>query len=135
MKSIYSGPGKIVVADIAEIEFEQFDVAISFLCLMFLTIKARAVVLERLVNKCRPGGAIIIVDKLENCGGYVGTILSRLAMAGKLAAGIDAGQIIAKEMSLAGIQRPLSESELPNGAQRLFQFGDFVGWIIEKKTK
>lgn len=132
MKAIYSGPGEIVIADVAEVEFAEFDVAISFLCLMFLTIQSRAVVLDRLVEKCKPGGAVIVVDKIESCGGYVGTILSRLAMAGKLAAGVDAGQILAKEMSLAGIQRPLAESELPGNAQRIFQFGEFVGWIIEK---
>ena len=38
-------------------------------------------------------------------------------------------EIIAKELSLAGVQRPLREEELAGFAQ-LFRFGDFGGWIV-----
>ena len=40
-------------------------------------------------------------------------------------------EIIAKELSLAGVQRPLSEEELP-GFTPVFRFGDFAGWLYEK---
>ena len=51
-------------------------------------------------------------------------------LAGKVAAGVNAREVLAKELSLAGVQRPLAQHELP-GAVEIFRFGDFAGWIIE----
>lgn len=62
--------------------------------------------------------------------GNVATVLWRLALAGKVAAGADARDVIAKELSLSGVQRPLHPDEL-TGAVEIFRFGDFAGWIIE----
>jgi hypothetical protein len=79
----------------------------------------------------RPGGAIIIFDKCEPASGYVATVLWRLALAGKAAAGVEAKEILAKELSLGGVQRPISPREL-DPATEIFRFGDFAGWVIEK---
>ena len=54
----------------------------------------------------------------------------RLALAGKLSAGVEADEIIAKELSLGGIQRPI-DPEILGDAVEWFRFGDFAGWIIE----
>ena len=59
--------------------------------------------------------------------------LSRLALAGKVATGTPASEIVAKELSLGGVQRPLDPG-LVDGwgeAVEFFRFGDFAGWIIE----
>jgi tRNA (cmo5U34)-methyltransferase len=87
--------------------------------------------LGRLVCTARPGGAIIIFDKCEAEWGYVGTVLWRLALAGKLAAGVDPAEIVAKELSLSGVQRPLPRNLLPSNAVEFFRFGEFAGWVIE----
>lgn len=40
-------------------------------------------------------------------------------------------EIVAKELSLAGVQRPLRRTEIPERAVEIFRFGDFAGWISE----
>jgi len=134
MAERYAGPGSVCVADIAEIEIETFDVAILFLSLMFLPVAKREVLLSRLREAVAAGGAVIIVDKMESVGGYVGTIMGRLTLAGKAAAGVKPDEIIEKELSLMGIQRPLRASEI-QGAVEVFRFGEFAGFVIEGKAE
>lgn len=86
--------------------------------------------LRELESLVKPGGAIIIVDKVEQQAGYLGTILHRVTLAGKVATGTSAADIVAKELSLQGIQRPLSPGFPPDGRE-VFRFGEFVGWVIE----
>lgn len=130
MAARYSGPGKVEVADIANYDFRAFDVAIAFLCLMFLPPSHRERVLGALRANVRKGGAIIIVDKMESSGGYLGTVISRLTLAGKVASGVSAEEVIQKELSLIGVQRPMRPDEI-DGAREIFRFGEFAGYVIE----
>lgn len=130
MAKFYDGPGAFTVADIGAMEFERFDVAIAFLSLMFVPVAQRAGILSKLRASCNTGGAIIVVDKMQFGGGYLGTVLSRLTLAGKMAVGVPAEQVLAKELSLFGIQRPLDRAELGKDAVQIFQFGEFAGWVI-----
>lgn len=131
MREIYDGPGKFEVVDIAKVaRFATFDVAIVFLCLMFVPVSERPALLTKLRAACKPGGVIIIVDKVQQAGGYLGTVLSRLTLASKVASGVPANEVIAKELSLFGIQRPLTREELGPDAVQVFQFGEFAGWVI-----
>ena len=111
--------------------YKPFDVAVAFLALMFLAVPARRKLLARLRQQLRPGGAIIVFDKLVPPGGYPATVLARLTWASKLAQGAEAEAIVRKELALSGIQRPLYPGELGEDAVEVFRFGDFVGWIIE----
>jgi len=113
-------------------EYEPFDFAVCFLVLMFVPPSKRASLIAKLRAQTLPGGALVIFDKCQPVHGYVSTVMSRLALAGKVAAGVDAREIIAKELSLSGVQRPLDPKELGEDAQEIFRFGDFAGWIIEK---
>lgn len=135
MAAMYDGPGELRVADAMDFNFEEFDLAICFLVLMFLPPSARKAWLTKLVGQCRHGGAVILVDKVENPGGYFGTALHRLTMAGKVSTGTLAEDIIAKELSLPGAQRPLPPSfvefAVPGGARQFFRFGEFAGWVLE----
>ena len=99
---------------------------------MFIPTSKRKDFILKLRNNLRPGGAIVVFDKCEPASGYVATVLWRLALAGKAAAGVDAKEILEKELSLSGVQRPISASEI-DPATEIFRFGDFAGWIIEKK--
>lgn len=126
----YIGPGQFILANLEEFEFEPFDVAIAFLCLMFISPEKRKALLSRLRLKRKDGGALIVVDKMNPRGGYIGQVLSRLTLAGKIAAGVSSDEILAKEISLSGIQRPMVESELGDAVE-VFRFGDFAGWVIE----
>ncbi len=132
MAKHFQAPGRLEIADCTTYDYQQFDVATIFLVLMFLKVQDRKLLLETLLQKCRPGGAIIVVDKIEAASSYIGTINRRLTLAGKVATNVSYEKIIAKELSLAGIQRPLRVNELPSMAQEFFRFGEFCGWIIEK---
>lgn len=136
MAEIYSGPGEIVTADALEYEFEPFDFAVAFLALMFFPVSRRRQWVLSLVSKIKPGGAILIFDKCSPGSGYASTVLSRLALASKRAAGVSSEEIIEKELSLAGVQRPIDwMSVIPASSVNIFRFGDFAGWLIEGKSE
>lgn len=131
MASRYAGPPRLVVADAVSFEYEPFDFAVGFLVFMFLPVAQRSSFLRRLTRLTKPGGALVIVDKIQMPPGYLGTAFSRLALQQKLAAGAEPAAILRKELSLAGYQRPLDPRMLPRSARQFFQVGEFVGWIIE----
>lgn len=131
MAAHYSGPGTLLTIDALQADYQPFDFAVLFLVLMFLPIEQRPRLLSTLRKFLKPGGAILIFDKCEAGSGYLATVLWRLTLAGKLSAQVSPQEIIAKELSLAGIQRPLRPDEVTCGATPYFQFGEFRGWIIE----
>ena len=128
----YSGPGKIVNEDALKFTYEPFDLAVLFLVVMFLPYNERDKYLARLYMLMKPGGAMIIVDKTNIPAGYVGTAFRRLTMALKLKSGASGDDIIKKELSLAGYQRPIDIDCLPGHPVEFFRAGEFAGWVIEK---
>jgi tRNA (cmo5U34)-methyltransferase len=133
MAQRYTGPQRenLAIDNVAGFAYRHFDLAVAFLTIMFVPITKRPLLIEALRDKCRPGGAIIIFDKTEAIGGYAGTVLWRLALAGKLASGVSAEDIVAKELSLGGVQRPIRPELLGHNAIEFFRFGEFAGWLIE----
>jgi len=130
----YVGPKPIVRADAARFDFQPFDFATCFLVLMFLPIGERHTFVDRLRTLIRPGGALVVVDKVNTPSGWFGTALRRLAMQWKVNNNVPATEIIEKELSLAGYQRPLEPERLFPDAKQFFQFGEFAGWVIESET-
>ena len=133
MCAIYSGPGQILNEDATNYAFKPFDLCVCFLVLMFMTPFQRMQLIEKLIRTVNLGGAILIFDKCQPVHGYPATVMQRLTLAGKVSAGASASDVIAKELSLAGAQRPLAKSELPDTAIEIFRFGEFAGWLIEGK--
>ncbi len=134
MAGLYEGPGMILIGDALECDYREFDLAICFLVMMFFPPSTRREFVRRLKDKLRPGGAIIVVDKCEAVSGYPATVLWRLALSNKIAAGVDADEIVAKELSLGGVQRPVNPSIFGPDAIEFFRFGEFAGWLIENNT-
>lgn len=133
MALVYKGPqkGRLIVGDARNVEYEDADCIICFLTLMFLPQADRKDLIHKMRRALKPGGALIIFDKTEAAGGYPGTVLWRLALAGKVAADVPPSEIVAKELSLGGVQRPIADWEIPTDAVSFFQFGEFRGWILE----
>ena len=131
MLSQYAGPGELKIADAAEFCYQPFDLAICFLSLMFIPTRKRRALIKRLKENTNEGGCLLIVDKTLPAKGYTATVMTRLALAGKVANGTPAADIIAKELSLAGTQRPLDYEEIAPAVE-VFRFGDFAAWILEK---
>jgi tRNA (cmo5U34)-methyltransferase len=131
MVAQWNGYGEVHVAEATTYDYQPHDLSILFLCLMFIPIQQRRTLIHKLVETSRPGGAIIVVDKTEAPNGYLGTILHRLTIAGKVATGTSTDDIINKELSLSGVQRPLHPNTLPTSFHQFFRFGEFAGWIHE----
>lgn len=132
MCALYKAPGELVQIDALDYRFQPYDLAICYLVLMFLPIGKRQEFIDYLKSLIKPGGALLIVDKCEAATGYEATVFWRLTLAGKIAAGVDAKSVIAKELSLSGVQRPLDPAMLGADAVQWFRFGDFAGWIVTK---
>jgi tRNA (cmo5U34)-methyltransferase len=128
----YKAPGELVQIDALDYRFQPYDLAICYLVLMFLPVGKRQEFIDYLKSLIKPGGALLIVDKCEAATGYEATVFWRLTLAGKIAAGVDAESVIAKELSLSGVQRPLDPAMLGIEAVQWFRFGDFAGWIVTK---
>lgn len=135
MAKVYDAPGQLIIDDVETFDFADRhpDLIVCFLALMFVPVKLRGAVIDRMKAAVATGGAIVIVDKIVPRGGYVGTVNYRLTLAAKYEAGASPEEIIAKELSIAGVQRPMSESEL-NGFVEFFRFGDFAGFVWEKPS-
>lgn len=133
MAKLYAGPGECIVADAAGFDYSAAapDLIVAFLVLMFVPVHKRADLIRRLCDAVRPGGAVLVFDKLAGRRGHLGAVAYRLALAAKYEAGATGDEIIQKELSLAGAQRPMSESELA-GFEPIFRFGDFAGFLYEK---
>jgi tRNA (cmo5U34)-methyltransferase len=135
MASFYNAPGELVIANALDYEYESYDVAIVFLVLMFIDPNKRKQFVQKLIDKIKPGGCLIIVEKTFNYTGYLSTVLHRMTIAGKVSSGVSSSSIIEKELSLGGIQRPIPDSFFKMTsptAVEFFRFGEFGGWVIEK---
>ena len=135
MAALYAGGGELITADVTETEIEPFDFGVLFLVLMFLPIERRAKLMRRLARTVRPGGCIVVVDKLETPAGYYGTAVRRLSMQWKMDNGVSADAVVAKELSLAGYQRPIDPAALFPDARQFFKLGEFAGWVIESQAR
>lgn len=130
MLKAYKGINPLIIDNAVTFEYDPFDFAICFLVLMFIHPSERINLIKKLKSKVKYGGAIIIFDKCEPLEGYIATVISRLSLSSKLNAGVEEKEIIEKELSLSGVQRPIRVSDLGD-AKEIFRFGDFAGWIIE----
>ncbi len=131
MREQYAGPGHLLPEQAEHHVYQAFDVAVLFLTLQFIPQQHRQLLLERLKATCRQGGAIILVDKYNSAGTYANLALYRLTLAAKHQSGASPEDIIAKELSLTGVQRPL-ETGVTDGWLEFFRFGEFAGHIFEK---
>lgn len=134
MLKLFNAPGTVLQRNALEVEYEKFDVAVLMLALMFFPPESRKQFLSNLCNKVKPGGCIILVDKIQTPSSYLSTVLHRLTIAGKVSTGTSSEDIIKKELSIGGIQRPLPNyfvSLLPLKATEFFRFGEFAGWVFE----
>jgi tRNA (cmo5U34)-methyltransferase len=130
MASRFSGYGELIIGDACEIDVPECDVAVSFLTLAFMPPKARRRFLDGLVRKVSPGGAIIIVERVSVT--TAAGVCRLLTQAAKLRTGVSPAGVLAKEVSIAGVLRPVDTSLIEGmGGWMFFAYGDFRGYVIE----
>jgi tRNA (cmo5U34)-methyltransferase len=138
MAARYDGvqPENLVVERAEAFAFEPYDVAVVFLTMMFIPVAERLGFLQRLFAQARPGGVVIVLDKTQSANGYAATVMWRMALAGKVATGVDPLEIVQKELSLGGVQRPFDPAMLRTASNlfpvEFFRFGEFAGWFVER---
>jgi len=133
MAQKYDGGGLLQISDAVDFEYKEFSVAICFLSLMFISKKRRSELLQKLKASTEYGGCIIVVEKFESVQGYASTVFRRMTSEWKLKSGASPSDILDKELSLSGVQRPLDQSEVDGGIE-FFRIGEFAGYIIEKQN-
>ena len=132
MRAMYRGDGDIIIADICDYKLEKYDVIVSMLSLMFIPISKRNETIERLKKSLNAGGILIIVDKVMPGATYGGMVSSKMTILSKMNNGVKADDILKKEISLIGVQRPFSYNFFSeNDFIEFFRFGDFVGAYYE----
>lgn len=133
MAAVYDAPGQFIVGSAETFNFRDKapDLIVCFLSLMFVPLAFRRDLIASMKDALKPGGALVVFDKTEPRAGYVGTIAYRLTLAAKHEAGASAEEVIAKELSISGIQRPMRAEEL-EGFLEVFRFGDFAGFVYER---
>lgn len=132
MAQQYAGPGVVIRSALEDVEPEPFDLAIAFLTFMFVRPSIVWSEIDRWLSYANPAGALLLVERTTPAAGYPSLVLSRLTLDAKQRSGVSPAQILEKELSLSGIQRPLnSQGFLQRGAVEFFRFADFGGYIIE----
>lgn len=135
MAEVWNGVGSFETGDVTQMEYGRYDFCVCFLLFMFLPPMQQRPLFEKLYASLNPGGALVIFDKTADFDGYLGTVMHRLALAGKLAGGATGDEIVQKELSLAGAQRPIDPSQmlfLNHRVREVFRFGEFCGWVATK---
>lgn len=130
MAELFKGVGEVTIANIEDFEMPEFDVCVMFLSMMFVPVNSRSALIIELMRNTRKGGLVLIVDKMESFSGYSGQVINRLSLVNKLDAGAKADDVLAKELSLSGVQRPINP-ELLNSFTKWFQIGEFCGYLFE----
>jgi tRNA (cmo5U34)-methyltransferase len=127
----YRAPGRLVEDRIENVTPWECDVVVSFLTLAFLAPTARRNVIAGWLDVIRPGGAFIAVERIQTPSS--GALAARyLIQAAKLRAGAAAHDVVAKEVSIGGVLRPIPEVLFTeHGGWPFFTYGDFRGYIIE----
>lgn len=134
MLAVYKGPGHLIPSSAQEFDFDSArpDLVVCFLSLMFVPVFDRGKLIQRMTRSLRPGGAVVVFDKMVPRPGYAGTVSYRLTLAAKMDAGATPAEIVEKELSIAGVQRPIEDLEM-EGFVEIFRFGDFAGWLWEAR--
>lgn len=132
MARAYRGQGTVMRLSVEDVTPAPYDLAVAFLTFMFVDPASVLHEIDRWRAAAKSSGALILVERTLPVGGYPALVMSRLTLDAKHRAGVDGEQIIKKELSLSGIQRPLdAASLLDRGAVEFFRFADFGGYIIE----
>lgn len=136
MQSEYRAQGKLIIGDAITYDYQPFNLAVCFLSLMFFPVEKRREWFLRLVSLVKTGGAIIVIDKEEPSGGIISTAMQRYLWKDKYDHGATPDDIVRKEMSLCGIQRPLPKDFFDGiKVYEFFRFGFFVGYIYINQEK
>lgn len=114
-----------------------FDVVLAVLTLQFVPIEYRQELVLRIYEQIRPGGALLVVEKLLGATGRLNREMVALYLEGKRKAGYSAEQIERKRLALEGVLVPVTarwnEELLRSAGFRevdcIWRWLNFAGWV------
>lgn len=134
MQTNFEGVGEFILSDLQSLCIGKFDVGIFFLTIMFLPHKEQLKLLEKAYNSLNDGGVILLLERFTtNVEGYTPQILQRYIHHSKISGGVSMDKAMEKDLSLVGIQRPLSIRQIKRYKPiEIFKVGEFRGFAIHK---
>lgn len=133
MEDNFEGDGDFLQADYRAVDLEPFDVGFFFLSLMFLPACDQKRMITKALSGLREGGVLLILERFEPLGGYSSLILQRAVHHAKIVGGVKPELAMQKDLSLVGVQRPLTLDVLEDfKVIEIFRYGDFRGFAIQK---
>lgn len=97
--------------DVTRLNFEPANMMVAHYTMQFIERDARLPLLESAARALRPGGALVMFEKVRASHPRIQDIVTQLYNDFKLANGFTADEIIAKARSLRGVLEPLSSEE------------------------
>ena len=97
-----------VVEDIANYNFEQADMMVSYYTMQFIHPKKRQLVIDKVYQSLNWGGSFIMFEKVRGCDARFQDIASAIYVDYKIDKGYSSDEIVAKARSLKGILEPFS---------------------------
>ena len=132
MAERYKGESTVVIGDFLTVFVNEFSFATCILSLCFVHPSKREDFIDSLKSSCMVGGAFVILEKMKSKAGYLGTALNRVTWRNKIQNGECIEMVVNKELSLSGVQYPLSEKEV-EGMDLIWAYGDFRAYIWIKE--
>lgn len=132
MAERYKGESTVVIGDFLSVFMNEFSFATCILSLCFVHPSKREDFIDSLKSSCMVGGAFVILEKMKSKAGYLGTALNRVTWRNKIQNGECIEMVVNKELSLSGVQYPLSEKEV-EGMELIWAYGDFRAYIWIKE--
>jgi len=139
----FSGNPRIAVLDMDLRSWAgdaNVSVALAILTLVFVPTEFRSVIVEHVYASLLPGGAFLMVEKVQAETGRTQRLLVETYHEFKASNGYSATEIEAKRASMEGVQVPLTaagnESLLRAAGFRhvecIWRWGNFAGWLAIK---
>ncbi len=99
--------------DLRELELEPCDLVVCLYTLQFLPEEARPNVLSKIGSALRPGGALVLAEKVVRRDPQFETLCAELQRRFKREQGFTDQEILAKSKAIEGVLRPLNEDAYP----------------------
>lgn len=99
---------KIVQGDIADFDFKNTDLFVSYMTLQFVRPRYRQDIVDRIYDSLRWGGAFILFEKVRAPDARFNDMMSQLYTDYKMSQGYSADEILGKSRSLKGVLEPFS---------------------------
>ena len=131
MARIWNAPGELVHANVLDVDLPPANAVVSNLTFMFVPPSERRQLLAKILASLTDNGALILVERFES---QYGAMANRhLIQAAKFRSGTPLNDVLSKEVSLAGVLRPLDYGLLePYKHWQFFAYGDFRGYVVER---